>query len=817
VLAALLTQKNEPRKFNDKLAGIDAVRVAQDAALHVLAAQTQHAAWQHQQRMARLTRCLLLEYGMLKRARGWVDMNDIERAAQVLLADPVLSGWVQERLDARIKHLLIDEFQDTNPLQWQALHAWLSGYTGAGAAPGVFIVGDPKQSIYRFRRAEPQVFKAAQAFIRDGLGGDLLACDHTRRNAPAVIGAVNAVMLQAQEEGAWNGYRSHTTESTAAGRVLRLPPIPRPPKAGKDDAMDATELPWRDSLTTARELPEETLRTLEARQAARWVAAQIEAGTPPNEIMVLARQRNRLSPLADELRLLGIATVQPEKADLAEAPEVADLVALLDVLVSPAHDLSLARALKSPLFGTSDADLTALALLRREEAHTGRPWLALLLAEADHLPPTLQAAATALAQYTTWVHSLPPHDALDAIYHHGDVLARFAAAARPEQRQAVLANLRALLTTALAQGGGRYLTPYALVRALRQGGIPAPGRADPAAVRLLTIHGAKGLEADAVLMLDTDAPPAAADSMGVLVDWPGEAPAPRRFVFLASETSPPPSATDTLAAELAERAREEINALYVAMTRARQVLAMSAVQPHRDSGRSPWRRIEPQAQAVELPERAAATTPDAPNTQEPATETFFMPFVPAPIAEWSQSAIENEGLETRSDVARLGEAMHWLLEHGAVEAAEGLESAGSPAATPGASPAHLAFVTRAAREFELPLDAVQQAAAMARRIRTGEGRWAWDGAVIDWQGNEVTLLHAGVTQRIDRLVRRRDTGDWWVLDYKSAQRPEEQPGLVEQMNRYRDAVRNANPGAKVRVAFLTGEGRVVEVRVDGAA
>ena len=155
--------------------------------------------------------------------------------------------------------------------------------------------------------------------------------------------------------------------------------------------------------------------------------------------------------------------------------------------------------------------------------------------------------------------------------------------------------------------------------------------------------------------------------------------------------------------------------------------------------------------------------------------------------------------------------MHWLLEHGAVEAAEGLESAGSPAATPGASPAHLAFVTRAAREFELPLDAVQQAAAMARRIRTGEGRWAWDHAVIDWQGNEVTLLHAGLTQRIDRLVRRRDTGEWWVLDYKSAHRPQEQPGLVEQMNRYRDAMRNANPGATVRVAFLTGEGRVVEV------
>ena len=227
MLAALLTQKGEPRKFSDKLAGIDAVRAAQEIAVRLAAALAQHTAWQHQQRMARLARRLIAEFAQLKRERGWVDMNDLESAALFMLRDTVLSGWVQERLDARVKHLLIDEFQDTNPLQWQALKAWLSGYAGAGGGLSVFIVGDPKQSIYRFRRAEPQVFVAAQAFVREGLAGDLLSCDHTHRNAQQVMALVNGVMGAAQDAGEYTGFRAHTSESPAAGRVACLPQIER--------------------------------------------------------------------------------------------------------------------------------------------------------------------------------------------------------------------------------------------------------------------------------------------------------------------------------------------------------------------------------------------------------------------------------------------------------------------------------------------------------------------------------------------------------------------------------------------------------------
>jgi ATP-dependent helicase/nuclease subunit A len=172
------------------------VRQAQDLLLRFALAQSQQDAWEHQQRLARLSRGLLQDYAALKRERGWLDMNDLEQLALHLMSDPVLSGWVQEKLDARVAHVLIDEFQDTSPLQWRALKSWLAAYSGAGHAPSVFIVGDPKQSIYRFRRAEPQVFQAAIAFVQEQLGGAVLRCDHTRRNAPAVLDGVNRTLCR---------------------------------------------------------------------------------------------------------------------------------------------------------------------------------------------------------------------------------------------------------------------------------------------------------------------------------------------------------------------------------------------------------------------------------------------------------------------------------------------------------------------------------------------------------------------------------------------------------------------------------------------
>lgn len=144
-----------------------------------------------------------------------------------------------------------------------------------------------------------------------------------------------------------------------------------------------------------------------------------------------------------------------------------------------------------------------------------------------------------------------------------------------------------------------------------------------------------------------------------------------------------------------------------------------------------------------------------------------------------------------SAASAFGQAVHRLLEHVQPE---------------GDLPA--ALQKRVAREFGLDVHALRAAVQMADRIRRGEGAWAWDEAVVDWSGSEVELAFEGESLRLDRLVRRAETGEWWVLDFKSASAPEHDAALLAQMRRYRDAVSAANPGAAVRSAFLTGEGRM---------
>ncbi len=786
--AALFTQKGEPRKLGD-LELLNTVQSALDdiaEQIHQFDAQLEHL------RMVRLARVLLAELGAYKRSRGLAEMADLERCGLALLRDATLAAWVQERLDSRIRHVLIDEFQDTSPLQWHALHAWLSGYAGAGggasgqSAPGVFIVGDPKQSIYRFRRAEPRVFEAARTFVIDALGGDMLACDHTRRNAPEVLQTLNAVFTQARREGEFSDFRAHTTEvqSTHGAGVFVLPRVPRPPRAARAAMVPAAA--WRDSLTTPRHEPEEILREREAALVAQAVHGLVATQTlRPAEIFVLSRKRASLRLVGQALRRLQVPYAAVEDTLLMDAPEARDLVAVLDVLVSPTHRLSLAHALRSPLFGASDDDLIGLA----QQAVDGDWWAALMNPD-NPIGPALRRAREWLPRWRTSAMQLPPHDLLDRIVHEGGMRERVAATVPPVQRQAALAAIDAVLAQALTLDGARYATPYNFVRALKRRAIKVASPKQADAVQLLTVHGAKGLEAAAVFVMDADPQPKNPDTATLLVDWPVDAERPRRCAFVYAESACPPSLLPLLAAEVQARQREELNGLYVAMSRARQRLVFSATEPSRAApGVGWWARVAPLAMTWGANEKSDATRARA------ATDEPFILRTIATVALREQRPAAPAVNSPDTEATRLGQAVHRTLEW----------ASGARPVASGTALSELALA--AALEFDSAPDATEQ---VARRI-LGSADCArfFDDAALRWAGNEVPVSVAGEVLRIDRLVQLADA--WWVLDYKLSHAPQELVAYREQLKRYRGAVQQLQPGAAVRCAFVTGSGGVIEI------
>ncbi len=893
------TEPQSPRKLGDHAD----VRAAQDMLAQHMQARLLWSAWRMQQCMTRLTRCLLNAYGDHKRRQGVIDMSDVERAASFILADDVVGGWMQQRLDARVRHVMVDEFQDTNPVQWQALQAWLSGYAAGQASSdmSVFLVGDPKQNIYRFRGAQTGVFAAATRFVCDGMQGDLLTADHTWRSSQSVVATLNAAFLPLAELGEFADFRAHTSQSGEWGAVQMLPMVAKSGRGAKRGASAYEELAagdgqaagsgegfvaggeniatggtgesdgvWRDTLRTPRELPASEKHGEAFEAVADWIASEVAAGVPAASFLVLGRTRKSLARLAPLLRQRGIAFAQADSAALRDACEVQDVTALLDALVSPSHNLALARALKSPIFNWPDTSLTALATLAEQ---SGQHWLPQLLDCADGLSPNLlqkieQTNAVVVGQIANllgktahtlrlwkfWLESNPPHDALTRIFEHRhsrldpadasdgaekpsdnafgaapgiegpNLLERFAAAVPHAQRDAVLANLQAVLAHALGVGGGRFLTPYALVRALKQPGLKAatvlgaltqvvPGAAAQQRVRGMTVHKAKGLEADVVVLLDADAERRKPETFCVRVDWPASQSAPIGFVFLASTAKAPVQLQSVVAREELAANREALNVAYVALTRAKKRFVMSATEARTTDPFSAWRLFKDHAS----PMLSAPDEPNVPNTPQDevaipseSTSAFFMkkmPFVQHPRDLFAIDLVAHLEPETELS-ARMGRCMHRILQW------HELAPSGSRSgfAVDGKAAGGDEAVLAAALEHGLTWQQASTSAQRAQAILAGDGAWVWDSACIVQAFNELPIVADGKDMRIDRLVQSTQ-GDWWVLDFKSAS--QDLHGGQAQVRLYMRAIERLAMGARVRGALLLADGQIVEIDAQG--
>ncbi|MBU3541178.1 UvrD-helicase domain-containing protein [Polynucleobacter sp. UB-Tiil-W10] len=620
-------------KYLEKIGGdpteITAIRNGWVEAYEALFAwQSEHLIYELNLAWFAMSEVMLAHMEKAKEAMRVRDFDDLEIGVSQLMASSANASYLQARLDAKYKHILIDEFQDTNPLQWQILRSWLDGYGDDGSMPSVFIVGDPKQSIYRFRRADPRLFDSARDFLVKKLSAVALSQNTTRRNAPSINDAVNQVFLAGalpesyqftKQATAWKALQNGLpAESYAAnGEAQLLPLIERVADEQPERCGTAFDAAIQDSGQTS----DVQQRYEEGKQISRLIHHVIatrqvmdkkdsqDCWRPAraSDFILLVKRRKYLPQFERALREAGLAYDSTRLGGLLNTLEIDDLIALLTVLVSPRHDLPLAQVLRSPIFSFTEAQMQELSMSVNGNQQGYRCWWDAL---QDNQNPHIQKAARYLEHWRGLGEVLPVHDLLDLIYHESNLRVSYAVAAQNLARAQVLANLDAFIELALNQDGGRYPSLSRFIdemNAMRRGDDDeTPDEGDVEAetnedigevdeqsemseedrhkrVRLMTIHGAKGLEAPFVIMLDANNTEWRAPHRGVLLDWSPEDTNPTHLSLYTSKTlTGERSAIFKKESEVSQN--ENWNLLYVAMTRAKQGLWLSGAASSSKTG-----------------------------------------------------------------------------------------------------------------------------------------------------------------------------------------------------------------------------------------
>ncbi len=555
-------------------------------------------------------------FQQLKRETRQLDFTDLEWKCYELLQHADNAHWVQYKIDQRIDHLLIDEFQDTNPTQWHLLSPILEEIAAnpEQRPRSVFLVGDEKQSIYSFRRANPALQAQASSWLADNLSARATPLDFSRRSSAAIIDCVNQIFEQQEVKSIMTGYTTHGTHlNELPGQVMLCDLF----EEDDDETSDIEPVYFRNPLQQPREISLKTVRHKEADYIARQILRL--TNTPElitddgtvrpvefGDIIILMRNRTHVDIYEQALKQHGIAFIGNKKGGLLDNLEIQDLSCLLNTLITPYNNLAFAQVLKSPVFNASDEDLIQLARYQATPNKNVTHWydrLLLLAAEPDNtadrpaLSKALQRAAALLPRWQKMAEQLPVHDCLDTIYSQGNIIKRYIAANREENQQKVAANCQRFLELSLETDSGRYPSITRFLQNLNHlknysSNPPEEplSQSNESRVRLMTIHGSKGLEAPVVFLADCNSTPGNKNAYASLIRWPANKPQPANFQLQLSKDN-----TDQITAKLQqeklnEQSREELNLLYVALTRARERLYISGIASSRRQQNS-WYQI----------------------------------------------------------------------------------------------------------------------------------------------------------------------------------------------------------------------------------
>lgn len=748
-------------------------------------------------------------YQQLKATQRVFDFADLEWQAYRLLCDSQYAAYMHSRLDQRYQHILLDEFQDTNPLQWNIVLSWLQAYGDDANQPSVFVVGDPKQSIYRFRRAEPRVFAAARSFLQ-AQGAQVLRTNQTRRNSLQVLATLNHSMRENPL------FRAQTSLAMEEGSAWRLPLIQ---KASAPDSVEAKQSLLRDPLTTPQIEEEDARRSAEA-QAVAQALWQLRAQQPFawREVMLLVKKRSHLLAYETALRAANIPFISDKRGGLLQALEIYDLIALMTFLITPLDNKALAHILKSPIFAARDEDLMQLA--QRTEASWWERIQACVQQQCASSPLIL--AERLLKHWLVVAPRLAVHDLLDVILHEGEVLQRYVELAPPQARKQVMGNIAAFTELALNIDGGRYPSLPKFIDALHhlqrgeESDAPDEANTDASidAVRILTIHAAKGLEAQIVVLLDANHSKPARDDYGILCDWPQDDIAPSHFSVFARKDQRGAARDNLFAAEEAFKQQEDWNLLYVAITRAKKILLLSGVaNPSGNVTEHSW-----YARLAHLPEFPFDEKYQAETAvQNEDAETFMWPMFtvqPLPMSQAESQQEKYSAVDVADDEANGDEhddendeahdsfisvknaaqeegiALHSLLERLSL--------------APNAWPVAIPDADVIAQWLPCAISVARTIARQARCILHAEHlREFFDPHYFLHAENEMEVLHGEQVLRFDRVVEMTDVV--WILDYKRRVSAQELPGYQAQLAQYKQLAERLYAGKTVRTALITSE------------
>ena len=540
--------------------------------------------------LARLGAAVHQRYEAEKSRRAVLDFDDLILKAETLLTHEVENEWVLYKLDGGIDHILVDEAQDTSPQQWRLVEAIAQGFfagTGVRSTPAedrlpsrtVFAVGDAKQSIFSFQGADPVAFDR----VRQRFGQQVTAAGEnwspvdlgvSFRSVQEVLDVVDSTFAEgpATDGIIEDGMATvHIAQRQGHSGMVELWPV---------IVSERSELPtpW-----TVPEVARDTTSSTEqlARRIARQVRAWLDgpAGLvwdrtvdPPvrrtaraGDVMILVRRRNELvDALIRALREEAIEVAGADRMELIEQLAVMDMLAIADFLLLPEDDLTLATVLKGPLFGFNDDQLFDLAYERGKVSLWSR-------LQAAHDPES-KAAAEALSRLLAMVDYTAPYELLKAILT-GDGAPtgreRFWARLGPD----AIEPLEELLNLALSYQQDHPPSLQEFLDWLRRSDIVIKRDMESVtdAVRIMTVHGAKGLQAPIVILPDTTSIPKKTDKFL----WPplsGDAE-PDILPLITPSNEDADAWTADLKDAVLKAQRQEYNRLlYVAMTRAEDTL-----------------------------------------------------------------------------------------------------------------------------------------------------------------------------------------------------------------------------------------------------